>query len=53
MSDPNILYGGDFLKSSELNYPSIGALIIDKLTKGNRGKIYVSLNKILRVLKLF
>lgn len=43
MSDPNVIYGGDFEKSSELNYPSMGALIIDKLKNGKSGKVYVSI----------
>lgn len=40
MNDPNVLYGGDFEKWSEMSYPSLGALIIDKLKQGDVDKKY-------------
>jgi hypothetical protein len=45
MNDPNVLYGGDFEKWSEMNFPSLGALIIDRLKSGNQDeKYFVSLS---------
>lgn len=41
MQDQNILYGGDFDKWSELNAPSLGALIIERLKAGGSEKVFV------------
>lgn len=43
MNDQYIFYGGDFEKWSSMDYPSLGALIIDKLKIGKCDeKIFVS-----------
>lgn len=43
MNDKNILYGGDFEDWSNLNSPSVGALIISKLkSEGSSEKSFVS-----------
>lgn len=47
MDDPNIIYGGDFQKWSEIKSPSLGALVIEKLqASGSSKKLFVSLKSI-------
>lgn len=53
MNDPNVIYGGDFQKWSELKAASLGALVIKHLQAGSGSeKLFVSMHVLYYFIKL-